>query len=395
MKRWGILLVEGLLAAALFCGCRSVGVAEATPSPTLTATPVAKVTPTPEPTPAPTPAPTPEVTPVPTLEPTPAPTPEPTPIPYELDSFLPLNDLHIRYESPDSPDYRELYVEYTNEAACAIQHRVFSNGSNSPSVTVTACKEGKIVRTLVNDSIGFTYDFLSAKPNTEEVLLQEPIIEGNSWAIPGGIRTITDCDHIIDVPMGTYRAVEVTAEYDDGTKLVQYYLPDFGLVAEYQYESNALVKQLEAVSQDTDQGFTQLVRFYFAHPASDSVKYETRSVTFKPNASMGSRFVNQFRTVSSGSGLIAMEGLSIKSIRRDTKGYLHVDFDASLTAIVSNVGRATENLMITGITNTFCDYYQTDRLYLTVDGTPYESPYRFLMEGEYFSPNYSKASPVK
>ena len=79
-------------------------------------------------------------------------------------------------------------------------------------------------------------------------------------------------------------------------------------------------------------------------------------------------------------------------IRRDSKGYIHVDFGSSLTTIVSNVGRATESLMITGLTNTFCDYYQTDRLYLTVSGEPYESPYRFLMEGEYFSPNYSKAS---
>ena len=396
MKRLSLLIIDALLAASLLCGCVSDGPAPATPTASLQ-TPVLSPSSQPDPTPTVTPAPTPTLTPdpTPTLSPTPTPTPTPTPVAYELESFLPLEDIHIRYESPDSSDYRETYVEYTDEDSHAVQHRVFSNSSSSPEVTVTYCEDGQLIQKRIKNSVGFTYNFLSEKGASQQVLLKEPLVEGNSWAVEGGTRTITNTDHIIDMPLGAYRALEVTTEYTSGKRTVQYYVPDFGLVAEYSYEGGKLTGKLEAVSTDTDQGFTQLIRFYFAQPNTDSIKYENRSVTVKPNASMASRFVNQFRSVPTGSGLFALDGISIRSIRRDSHGYIHVDFGESLTAIVSNVGRATENLLITALTNTFCDYYQTDRLYLTVEGQPYESPYRFLLEGEYFSPNYSKASPYK
>ncbi len=109
---------------------------------------------------------------------------------------------------------------------------------------------------------------------------------------------------------------------------------------------------------------------------------------------MGSRFVNQLRTVPSGKGLLALDDLSIKSIRLDGRGYVHVDFTSSLTNIVSSVGRATESLILIALTNTFCDYYQTNRLYITIAGEQYESPYRFFMEGDYLSPNYSRAKTL-
>ncbi len=205
--------------------------------------------------------------------------------------------------------------------------------------------------------VGYTYRFDWRVNNCEDILLMDPVEIGNSWPISGGTRSITAVDHIIDLPIGSYRAIEVTTSYDSGVKTLQYYVPDIGLVAEYTLENGEYTESFEVTLLSTDQGFSQLIRFYYAQPGSDSVRYENRSVNIKPKSSMGSRFVNQFRTVPSGKGLLALDDLSVKSIRLDGKGYVHVDFSSSLTKIVSSVGRATESLILIALTNTFCEYY--------------------------------------
>ncbi|MGI6192652.1 MAG: GerMN domain-containing protein [Christensenellales bacterium] len=382
-------IIAYALSALLLLGCVSSNVPVETPS----ASPVAsEATPSPSPVAEPTPTPTPAPTPT----PTPEPTPTPTPIVYNLADFLPSEDLHLRYESGILGGYIETYVEYAeeNESGVAVQHRVISNAPESPQVRVTRCENGRLSVTYQKSGVGYTYRFLDLASNTEDILLMDPVTVGNSWAVDGGVRTITDVNHIIDLAIGSFRAVEVTTEYDSGQKTLQYYVPSIGLAAEYTLENGTYVDKYEATMLTSDQGFSQLIRFYYAQPMTDSVRYEGRSVNIKPNSSMGSRFVNQFRRVPSGKGLLALDDLSIKSIRLDSKGYVHVDFSSSLTKIVSSVGRATESLILIALANTFCDYYQTDRLYITVAGEQYESPYRFFMEGDYLSPDVSKVKAL-
>lgn len=331
------------------------------PSVSFTPTPTATVSASPEPTPSPTPTATPE------------------PVVYDLSSFLPTGDLHISYVDAKGNVARETYVEYSSESeeSTSVQHRVITRGADSPFVYVTKIKDGKLMRTHTSSSVGYTYNVMNQENIDPDVLLSAPVTLGNSWDIPGGRRTITAVDVIVDVPLGSYRAVEVTTNYDDGQKIVQYYVPDFGLLCEYQYDKNGNeISSLEASTQESDQGFTQLIRFYFVEPYSSSIRYQSRRVTIKPNASMGSRFINQFRTVPSGSGLITLDDVSINSIRLDSHGYVHVDFSFSLITTVSYIGRSSEGLLLTALANTFCEYYQTNRMYITIDGELYESPYR-------------------
>ncbi|MGI6150733.1 MAG: GerMN domain-containing protein [Christensenellales bacterium] len=382
-----------VLSALLFWGCVSSDVPTETPSHSPI---VSEATPSPTPGVDLTPSPTPELTPAPTPTPSPSPAPSPTPIVYDIADFLPTEDLHIRYESSLSGGYIETYVEYTdeNESGRAVQHRVISTSRRSPEVRVTRCENGRIFVAYEKSGVGYTYRFLDHSSNIEDILLMEPVEVGTSWPVDGGVRTITAVDHIIDLSIGSYRAVEVTTSFDSSRKTLQYYVPAIGLVAEYTLENGAYTDAYEATLLSSDQGFSQLIRFYYAQPLTDTVRYESRSVNIKPNSSMGSRFVNQFRRVPSGKGLLALDGLSIRSIRLDSKGYVHVDFSSSLTRIVSSVGRATESLILIALTNTFCDYYQSDRLYITVAGELYESPYRFFMEGDYLSPDDSRVKAL-
>ena len=386
---------SGLLAlalAAVLCGCSPAAVTEPTGTPSATPT-VTQTPPALDPVPPPTATPT-LVPATPTPSPTPDPTPTPTPIQYELTSFLPLEDLHIKYEIEPGGGTEETYVEYIGSNEHSVQHRIFSSLRSSPSVQVLKCIDGKLMRTYTRDKVGYTYRYLKNKSDDPEVLLQEPIVQGESWQVTGGTRTITNVDKILDLSVGSYRTVEVSTTYDDGSRMYQYYAPDFGLVAEYRYENGVEVSRMEAVSRETDRGFSQRICFYFAQPQTESIRSIIRTVTIKPNASMGSRFMNQLRSVPSGSGLIALDGVSIRSISLDSKG-VHVDFADSLITTISDIGRASEGLLLTALANTFCDYYQTERFYITIEGELYESPYRFLQEGEYLTPDYSNVYELK
>ena len=388
----------GVFALALalvlsFSGCAPASVAE--PSATQDAAPTQTQTPPPlDPLPPPTPSSTP-VPATPTPSPTPDPTPTPSPVVYEVTSFLPLDDLHIKYEIQPGGGTEESYVEYVGKNEHSVQQRVFSQKSSSPSVRVLKCEDGKLLLTYTKDKVGYTYRYLKNKNGEAEILLKEPVAEGESWDVPGGTRTITSVDKILDLSLGSYRTVEVLTVSDDGSRMYQYYAPDFGLVAQYRYENGVEVSRMEAVSRETDRGFSQRIVFYFAQPQTESIRSSVRTVTVKPNASMGSRFMNQLRSVPGGSGLLALDGVSINSISLDSRGHVHVDFASSLITTISDIGRASEGLLLTALANTFCDYYQTNRFYITVEGELYESPYRFLQEGEYLSPDYSNVHPLK
>lgn len=377
-----------LLCALLACTPRESGPSP-TPANTIYIDPGTGLAPTATPTTPPTATPTPT--------PTPTATPEPTPVVYDLESFLPTGDLHISYTDENGVVALETYVEYADEAeeAVRVQHRVITRDSDSPYVQVTQCRSGQLVRTYLKPQVGYTYNVLGSTQNEEEALLCEPVTLGTEWEVKGGTRAITAVDRIIDVSLGSYRAVEVTTRYDDGSRTVQYYVPDFGLLCEYGYAaSGERTHVLEASTQESDQGFTQLIRFYFVQPYTSSIRYQSRRVTIMPNASMGSRFINQFRTAPSGSGLITLDDVSINSIRLDSHGYVHVDFSSSLITTVSSIGRTSEGLLLTALANTFCEYYQTSRMYITVNGGLYESPYRFLMDGEYLSPDLRNVSAL-
>ena len=60
-----------------------------------------------------------------------------------------------------------------------------------------------------------------------------------------------------------------------------------------------------------------------------------------------------------------------------------------------NAGSQYEAMILQSITNTFGQYYETDRVIVTVEGVLYESGHILLEEGDFFETDYSNIAEVQ
>ena len=78
------------------------------------------------------------------------------------------------------------------------------------------------------------------------------------------------------------------------------------------------------------------------------------------------------------------EGVVINSIHLDRSSWIvRVDFSEEILKNL-NAGSAFEYEIIRSIVNTIGKYYDTEKVYISVAGIPYESGHYAIREGEYF-----------
>lgn len=336
--------------------------------------------------PSATPIATANVTPQPPLSPSPSMRPRPTDSAevisyYPVTDFLPLADIFIRYSSKLSAADRNVYVEFFDEELHAVQRKILS--SEGPIMEVLRCEDGKLIRTHLNKNIGYTYNFINSSPNDDEILLSEPIKVSNQWKIKGGTREITAVDKLVSIPIGSFSTVEISTYYDDGSRCVQYYMRSVGLIAQYDLDEKGLLSSVyEATFREKNNGFPQRVRFYFANMEKGIVNSIMREVLFSPHTDPKLRFATELRNVPGASGLIPLSpNVRILSIVPNFKGGVSVDFSHQLISEM-DLGADGENLLLSAIAKTFAEYYQANRVFVTIEGGPYESPYKKLPLGK-------------
>ncbi len=60
-----------------------------------------------------------------------------------------------------------------------------------------------------------------------------------------------------------------------------------------------------------------------------------------------------------------------------------------------NAGAYYESMILQSITNTLGMYYGIEKIYITVDGNPYESGHIQKNEGEPFTINFENVKPIE
>jgi hypothetical protein len=115
-------------------------------------------------------------------------------------------------------------------------YQVANQNPGTTLVEIFEYREDEIVRTFQRGETYFRDNFteIGSFPDErqEEVLLKAPIEVGNSWSNENSDYEITAIDHEIEVPYGTFNAIEVTITTDDAVTK-RYYAEDVGLVSEF------------------------------------------------------------------------------------------------------------------------------------------------------------------
>ena len=84
----------------------------------------------------------------------------------------------------------------------------------------------------------------------------------------------------------------------------------------------------------------------------------------------------------------------IKSLYLNKDNRVYVDFTKELTSEM-NAGSGYEGEILQCITNTLGQYYGVDKVYITIEGSPYSSGHISMKKGEAFTVDYKNSVEIK
>ncbi|MGI6160795.1 MAG: GerMN domain-containing protein [Christensenellales bacterium] len=317
------------------------------------------------------------------ITPSPDASPSPDAAPGSAGDYLPFNgNVKYTYEGTGNE-----YASYTVFIDYIDGNRMQTRTNNGGSEIVRVLERG-------DDSVSVVYtrpefyareNFL-AQQGEPNALIKEPLEVGTSWQVKNGTREITSTNAAIEVPAGSFNAIEITETTDTGVT-VEYYAKDTGLVKSvYNPGANEVVSELKSIEEGIS--LTQTVRFYYIGEDADKLYYTDKEVSFSTNDITKSVLEKAYKEVPSGVGRALPASAAIKSLYLNQDGAVYIDFTSGLIKDM-NAGAGAEALILRGIANTFAGYYSTERVYLTVEGEPYSSGHIEMKKGEFIKADTS------
>ncbi len=271
----------------------------------------------------------------------------------------------------------EVYVDYTSKDK--IQHRVENGGT--VTARVYEIKDGKLIRVLSKGEVYYRENMLQQREDPEEVLLMEPLEKGTTWTLKDGRqRTITGISAEVETSMGSFTSIEVITEGSDDTT-IDYYAKGIGLVKTI-FQSSGMEVSSTLYSIEEDAARTQMIQFYYPDMNDSKIYYEEKEVSYRTNDDTGKLLEDAYKgTVNESLGVVLTTDAAIKSLTLDEENRVRLDLNAAFSSDM-NAGSEYEVMILQCIANTFGNYYNSEKVILTVEGKPYESGHIKMEEGQ-------------
>jgi hypothetical protein len=284
--------------------------------------------------------------------------------------------------------YYTVYTDYSKDNR--IQTR--TNNGGTEVVKVLEIKDGQLMEIFSRPETYFRENFLDKEYEGGNIILKEPLEKGNTWTLKDGSkRTITNVDMEITTPMGTYKTLEVTTEASN-YKNVDYYAKDIGLIKTIStgegYEVSSTLRTIEK-----DVPLIQNVNVYFPSLEEDTYYYITKEISFKTNDDAKDVIEKMVKDNEDQATVISTNTKLNSLYLNDEENMVYVDFSKEFVSEM-NAGSAFEAMILQSITNTLGNYYGVDKVYITLDGKPYESGHILMKEKEPFTVDLEKTKPL-
>ncbi|MBP1926613.1 hypothetical protein J2Z76_002482 [Sedimentibacter acidaminivorans] len=267
-----------------------------------------------------------------------------------------------------------------------------SNNGGTEIVRVLENKSGQLKVLLDRAETYFREDFTNVKNNNGEILLKEPIKVGTSWNNDENTKiSITNIDVDTTIPLGTFKALEVTTEGKDYT-IIDYYAKDIGLIktvnAGNGYEVSSTLSKIE-----NDVPLIQNINLYYPNMEESVLNSAKIDISFKTNDDVKDIIENAIKNISTQNEVLT-SNVKINKLYLGDDGIVHIDFSKELISEM-NAGAYYESMILQSITNTLGMYYGIEKIYITVDSKPYESGHIQKNEGEPFTIDFENVKPVE
>jgi hypothetical protein len=306
------------------------------------------------------------------------------------DYFQVKPNVHITYKGTGN-EYAafETWVDYIGNGA--VQVRTDNGGTVIASVYVI--EDGALKRVFWHEDVYYWYD-LTAERGKNEIVLMEPIAVGTSWqGFNNKTMTITALDADVTVPYGSFKALEVTTEYE-GAVEKEYYVEGLGLVKSemtFNDTSDPVTSELENFEEGSP--LNQNARFYYPDFNNGRVAYIDRTLEFYTGDKAAEKLEAALKSAPEGGALtpVLSKDAAINSIKYDLETGV-VTADLSKTFITGmNAGSMLEGLILSSLADTLGSYFLTDKVTVTIDGGHYESGHFLFNAGDFLPVQPDKA----
>jgi len=310
---------------------------------------------------------------------------------YKISDFYPFKEnLKYTYEGTGN-EYAGFitFVDFIKDNK--IQIRKINGGTEFVSVLENTNGELKVL--FAKPECYYRENFLDKASNTKEILLKEPLIKGTSWTLSDGRkRFISNTDVKVSTPLGEYKAIEVTTEEKDSIT-IDYYGLNMGLIKTV-YKGKDM-EVTSSISKSETSSFVQNIKFYYPNIDDDKLYYVNKEVSFKTN-DISKSIIEKYLKESPNKelGNLIGAGVKINSLYLNDDSMVYIDFSKSFLTEM-NAGSGYESMLLQCITNTLGNYYNADKVYITIENAPYSSGHIEMKKGEYFKVNYDNSAELK
>lgn len=286
---------------------------------------------------------------------------------------------------------KETFVEFTDKNK--IQIKTVNAGTNF--VNVLELKDGELREVFGEGEFYHIENMLDSSENMNNIILKEPLDLGASWESQDGDKvSITGIDKKISVPSGDYKALEVTTFYKDNAHKKDYYVKDIGLVATI-YQDGKL--KVSTILKSREKKSTNInVNLYYPNSKDTGSKYISKAIEFNTNDNIKSILEEQLKKPASQDLFPTLsENTTINKLNLNRESWtLEVDLSNEFKTEM-NAGSSYELEIIDSLVNTLGDFYDVEKVFITVEDEPYSSGHLELLENDYFKVDTKNIEELK
>lgn len=265
-------------------------------------------------------------------------------------------------------------------------YQIATDNSGTIVVDIFEYRADEIVRIFSRPETYFRDNFTTIGTIDEyaddEIILKLPIAVGTSWSTDEANYEITAIEKEIEVPAGNFETIEVTIEFDEAT-IKRYYAEKIGLIYEWtEVDEFEVESKLDNIQKDTPETISLTVYQVDEQVLGlEQIPAEIQLNTNDPARIALQELLTGEKTGFEGISLLP-KGTKINYLFLNDEGIVEIDLSNEYITNV-NTGSSGESFSLSGLGNTFAQYYGVEKVRLTIDGENYEGGHILLGDDDY------------
>lgn len=273
-----------------------------------------------------------------------------------------------------------MFTSHVNADGSRIQQRI--NALNQDITIVLENRDGAVRQIFAWADFPLWEDVTGIEAAMELVILQEPLVVGNTWDNGvGGVSEITGMDMSLTTPAGAFTGViQVTTVFEQtGDYSITYFAPGHGQIQDNHtttFQGNEFSNVNQLIEVVSGEGLGATVFVLYPDDELLGLDYQAIDVEVLTNQNFAQLFTQLIQAHMPSLSDVTVQSLSID---RDN-GLITVDFSRELLEVAA--GSGAEQLLLYSLANMFGAFFWLPAFVPTVEGAIYESGHFSFADGE-------------